>query len=200
MIFLLTAIPAGASPTTPGGGASAGQVAFASWMVTDGGQKWLYFGAGQNMAPNTQPSMGFIGRIPCKEVVMRGRTLTRCRGGSRSHALTPGDFVMDPSLNSASLTVESNGESHSISWTGRGPQPEPYFHQHAGLDIGVLVMVMLQRRSDTSATIFGNDLTGRRGVMFEEVYGEAWPAVLRTPDGTRLEFRDGVLRVSKTFR
>jgi hypothetical protein len=173
-------------------------MAFASWMVREHGQTWLYYAAGTTMVPSTKPTIGFVGRAPCREIVRHGRTGLRCSGGSRGRSLAAGDFVMDPALNAATLTMEAKNKTHSVTWEGRGDMSEPYVHQHAGLDIGVLAMTMLARRANTTGTIFGHKLSGKRGVLFEEVIATAWTNVLLTQDGTRLVFHDGTLKVTKT--
>lgn len=198
-ILLLTAVPAGATSSGPGGDVTATQMAFASWTVQDHGQTWLYFAAATTMVPSTGPTVGFVGKAPCKEIVRNGRKGLRCRGGTRGRSLTPGSFVMDPSLNAATLTMDAKNETHTVTWEGRGDTPEPYVHQHAGLDIGVLAMTMIARRANVTGTVFGQELEGPRGMMFEEAVATGWANVLTTRDGTRLVFNDGTLNITKTF-
>lgn len=198
-ILLLTAVPAGATSNEPGAGVNALQMAFASWLVSEQGETWLYYAAGTSLLPSTEPTIGFVGKAPCKEVLRHGRTGLRCRGGTRGRSLTPGDFMMDPALNAATLRMEAKDEIHTVTWQGRGDLSEPYVHQHAGLDVGVLAMTMMARRANTTGTVFGQELSGKRGVLFEEVIATAWTNVLLTRDGTRLAFDDGTLTVTKTF-
>lgn len=198
--LFVSAIPAGATSGTPGYGLYGSQMAFASWLVREDGQAWLYFAAGMNQAPSDGPFMGFVGRAPCREVVHHGRSGLRCSGGARGRGLMPGDFFFDPLLDSATLTMDAKGKTHTISWEGRGKEAEPYFHQHSGPQIGAMAMLMMWRRSATTGRMFGQEMPPGRGSMFESIYADVWANALWTTDGVRLEMRGGELRVSKTFR
>ena len=173
-------------------------MAFASWLENEDGQKVLYFALGMTEVPSTWATMGFVGRAPCTEIERRGRTFMRCRGLARGHELAPGDFFVDPSLNSATLAMDAKGESHTVTWTGRGKQAEPYWHQHSGPGIGAMAMLLMWRRADTDGVVFGRTLGGR-GQMFEGAFADVWANALVTTDGTRLVLDDGVLEVSKRF-
>lgn len=176
------------------------QFAFASWTTTEHGTKVIYFAAGFNRAPATKMSVGFIGRAECKEVDHRGHTRLICRGRARPTPLEPGDFLVDPTMSGASMTVERDGMTHTVSWTGRGDQPQPFWHQHAGTDVGVLVMASLMRRADAVATIYEQQLEpGRPGFISEGAFAEAY-IYGTTLDFGDVELRDGVLVFRKVIR
>ena len=96
----------------PGGTGQVQQFAFANWSVKEDGMRVIYFASGMNGIPGEWPSIGFIGRAECKKVEHRGRTHTICRGRSRPTQLNPGDFLVDPALANASLTVTKDDITH----------------------------------------------------------------------------------------
>ena len=176
------------------------QFAFASWTTTEDGTKVIYFAAGFNRAPAEKMSVGFIGRAECKEIDHHGHTRLICRGRARPTKLEPGDFLVDPTMSGATLTVTSDEMTHTVNWTGRGDQPEPFWHQHAGTDVGVLVMASMSRRADAAATIYERTLEpGRPGFISEGAFAEAYiyGAVLDFGD---VQLRDGVLVFRKVIR
>lgn len=182
---------AGALPSATAG---LDQFAFASWTTTEDGMKVIYFAAGFNRADADKMSMGFVGRAECREIDHRGHTRLVCRGSARPTPLETGDFMVDPALNGAQMTLDRDGMTHSVSWTGRGNPAEPYFHQHAGLDVGVLVMASMFRRADTTATIYENELEpGRPGFISEGAFAEAYIYSNGVLDFGDVELRDGVL-------
>ncbi len=177
------------------------QFAFANWSTTENGTKVIYFAAGFNRIPAENMSVGFIGRAECREIDHHGHTRLICRGRARPTQLEVGDFVVDPSLSGAQLTVESDGMTHSVTWTGRGPQPEPFWHQHAGVDVGFLVMASMSRRADATATIYDHQLEpGRPGFIAEGAFAEAYIYGNEGLDFGEVELRDGVLRFSRIIR
>lgn len=187
--------------SVPSAHAGLDQFAFAGWTTTEDGIKVIYFAAGFNRAPADKMSVGFIGRAECRKVDHHGHTRMICRGRARPTELAPGDFVVDPSLNGAEMTVERDGITHSVSWTGRGTAPEPFWHQHAGSDVGVLVMTSLSRRADASASIYETQLEpGRPGFISEGVFAEAYLYTNDVLDFGDVEIRDGVLHYRTVLR
>lgn len=200
VIILATAIvPAGAtsSDRLPSASAGAAQIAFANWLVHEDGGLVMYFGAGMNMVPSALDySIGFIGRAPCRRVERHGHEGLRCVGSARGHTLPPGEFVVDPALNTATLTMESRGEVHSIDWAGKGNLAEPYWHQHSGPGVTAMAMVMAWRTAKSTGTVFGRSMPGGRGVMFEMANADAWIALREAGvPGTQIRFVDGLLKV-----
>lgn len=200
LIILAAAIvPAGATAGDglPSADAGSQQIAFANWLVHEDGELFLYFAAGTNTIPNEMDySFGMIGRAPCRHVERNGRKMLRCSGSARRHALLPGEFVVDPALNSATLTMEARDEVHSISWEGKGALAEPYWHQHSGPGVNAMAMIMAWRRSKASGSVFGRSLSGGRAVMLEMVTADAWIALpIAAVTGTQIRFVDGLLKV-----
>lgn len=189
---------AGSLPSANGG---LDQFAFANWTTTENGTKVIYFAAGFNRAPAEKVSMGFVGRAECRKIDHHGHTRMICRGRARPTQLEPGDFLVDPSLSGAQMTVERDGMTHSVTWTGRGPQPEPFWHQHAGADVGFLVMASMFRRADTAATIYDRQLEpGRPGFISEGAFVEAYIYSNEGLDFGEVELRDGMLFFRRVIR
>lgn len=204
VIILVTAIlPAGAtsSDRLPSANAGVAQIAFANWLVHEDGRPVMYFGTGMNMVPSAPAySIGMIGRAPCRHVERHGHEGLRCVGSARGHTLLPGEFVVDPALNTATLTMESRGDVHSINWAGKGDLAEPFWHQHSGTGFSTMVMVMVWRTAKATGTLFGRSMPGGRGVMFEMANAEAWIALRGTGvSGTQIRFVDGLLKVRANF-
>jgi hypothetical protein len=197
-IILATAVvPAGATMIDglPSANAGARQIAFATWLVHEDGQPVIYFGVGMNLYPSApSTSIGFVGRAPCHEVERRGHKSMRCSGRARGHELLPGEFVFDPLLESATMTLEAGGTVHSVNWEGKGTAAEPYWHQHAGPGFNAMAMVMASRRARAVGTVFGRDLEGGRAVLFEMITADVWMAIPQMP-GTQIRLTDGLLRV-----
>jgi hypothetical protein len=198
--FLVSSVTAGAGGL-PSATVGLDQFAFASWTTTEHGIKVIYFAAGFNRAPADRMSVGFVGRAECTERDHHGHTRLICRGRARPTQLEAGDFLVDPALSGAQLTVERDGMTHSVTWTGRGQQPEPFWHQHAGTDVGVLVMASMSRRADPSAFIYERQLEpGRPGFIFEGAFAEAYIYSNDVLDFGDVELRNGVLYFSKVLR
>ena len=198
-LFIFGASAFAGNPPSANGGLD--QFAFANWTTTEDGTKVIYFAAGFNRVPADKMSVGFVGRAECREIDHHGHTRVICRGRARPTELAPGDFLVDPSMAGAQLTVENEGMTHSVSWTGRGQQPEPFWHQHAGADVGFLVMASMARRADATATIFDRQLEpGRPGFISEGVFAEAFLYSAEGLDFGEVELRDGMLRFRRVIR
>ena len=175
LLLMVGALMAPAIATgAPGGTGQVQQFAFANWSVREDGVRVIYFAAGMNGVPGEWPSIGFIGRAECKKIERHGRTHTICRGRSRPAQLNPGDFVVDPTLSTASLTVTKDEVTHQVSWAGGDSTAEPFWHQHAGTDVGVLFQFGMQRRVPATANLYENELPEKKGFIGEGGYVEVW--------------------------
>jgi hypothetical protein len=163
-------------------------------MSVEDGTRVIYFAMGMTGYPGDYISMGAIGRAECREISHGGHTAWSCRGSAEAVELAPGDFVVDPSLASASLKItDDEGLVNTVSWTGKGTGPTPYVHQHAGNDVGVQVMTMLGRTASIAASVAGVDVTANRGAALAEGYDlNLYLDGLRSPAG-RFVLRDGVV-------
>ena len=187
----------GAAPPTPY--LTSVQEAYARWVANEDGQRVMYFGGGVNGYPNEWPSIGFIGRAECRKVTHHGHTGWRCRGRTEPVKLMPGQFVVDPTLSTAKLEITTDGVTNSVTWQGTG-ESTPYFHQHAGTDVGAQVMVGAQRSASASVNLDGVASFSDRGGMLREVTDvNVWLEERRTPVGT-FTFRDGVVHFRATIR
>lgn len=173
------------------------QFAMAQWKVTENGERTIYFAAGFTRASATEPPFtGYVGRAECKRVVRGHHSHFVCRGRARPVDLAPGDFVVDPALQTARLTVTSEGATHDFAWEATPDAPQPYFHQHAGTDVGAQVMTAMARRASATGTAFGVQLEGsRHGLLSQGAMVDAYlrgrsavPHVAFRDDGT-LVFR-----------
>lgn len=195
-------VPVGAAAQQPSVHTDVSQLALAQWTVTEDGERVVYFAAGFNRARGTDwPSIGYAGRAECKKVVHGHHTRYVCRGRARPVELAPGDFLVDPALQSAHLKVTAYGFTNEVSWTAKGTEPpQPYFHQHAGTDVGAQVMTASARRATATGTIFGNELEEARfGYMSEGVMFDVYPNA-PAPRAGEVTFRDGVMHFRHSFR
>lgn len=190
-MMFFSAAPAAASQL-PDASVTAQQLAFARWMAVEDGTPVSYFAAAMIGHPGDYLSMGAIGRAECRKVSHEGHTGWLCRGRAKAVELAPGDFVVDPLLASASLSITNEeGVASTVSWTGKGTGPTPYVHQHAGNDVGVQVMTMLGRSASISGTVEGVDVAAKRGAALAEGYDlNVYLNGLRTSAG-RFFLRDG---------
>ena len=179
---------------------NATQYALAEWRTTENGNRVIYFAAGVNRVSGPEwPSKGYIGRAECRRVNNGHHTYMRCSGRARPAQLAPGDFVVDPLLQTANLKVVNDDGTHEVSWQATSAQPQPYFHQHAGTDVGALVMTSLGRRAVSTGTIFGHELEeGRRAHIVQSAMAEVY--LSERFDLGPFHFRDGSLFFKRTFR
>ncbi|MFN2587046.1 MAG: hypothetical protein ABR613_02850 [Actinomycetota bacterium] len=154
----------------------ASQFAMAQWKVTEKGERTIYFAAGITRGGGTGwPFIGYVGRTECKRVVRGHHTHFVCRGRARPVDLAPGDFVADPALQTARLTVASGGMTHTFEWEATADEPYPYFHQHLGTDVGAQVMTSLARRASATGTAFGEQLdVSRLGYLSQGAMVDAY--------------------------
>ncbi len=185
---------------SPGATGQVQQFAFANWSVMEDGVRVIYFASGMNGVPGKWPSIGFIGRAECRKIERHGRTHTICRGRSRPTQLNPGDFVVDPTLSTANLTVAKDGMTHQVTWAGGDSTARPFWHQHAGTDVGVLFQFALGRRAPASGTLYESELPEKKGFIGEGGFVEVWLDYMedRGLDGFRMD--DGDLVFRKVFR
>ena len=175
------------------------QTAIARWNVREAGQRVIYFAAAFNHVNQDAgwPSIGYAGRAECREVDRGHHTYVICRGRAKPVDLMPGDFVMDPALQSARLSVTTEGVQHTVSWEATGETPQPYLHQHAGTDVGFQVMTGSSRRALASGTLFGQEFTPRKGAIMMQ--GAIVDVYLNGRQGG-FQFRDGTLIFRQVFR
>lgn len=200
-VLLVSGLGPSAYGAQPDASASGMQLAYTSWLVKKGGEAVLYFAAGVNHVPSEWPSVGFVGRAECKQVSHGHHSELVCRARQEPIQLRPGDFIVDPSLSGARLTVTKGGFTHEVSWTGTGDPPEPFWHQHAGNDVDeVLVMAWMNRRAEATGTVFDQEMAAGRGMI-----GESSHAVVSTNyrsvgvDFGPAELRDGLLVVHERY-
>lgn len=196
---LMATASLGTAFASPSATADVHQMAFSSWSVREDGQRVIYFAMGMNQAPSDWPSLGFVGRAECRKVTRRGHTHTVCSGRARGHELAPGDFTLDPTLETGSLTVEAKGKTNTVRWTGKGDAPEPFWHQHAGTGVGIFFMAHMERRAQTAGKIFGTNLKKGFGFMVEGGQTEVWIEYLAEATGGRVTLRDGILHFRSTL-
>ena len=189
----------GAALATPSATGDGHQMAFASWSAREGGQRVIYFAMGMNQVPSDSVSLGFVGRAECRKVTRRGHTHTVCAGAARGHQLAPGDFMMDPLLETASMAVDARGKTNTVDWTGKGDTPEPFWHQHAGTDVGVFFMAHMQRRAQTAGKIFGAKLGKGFGFLMQGAQTEVLLDYLVEATGDNVTLRNGMLHFRKTL-
>ncbi|MFN2526989.1 MAG: hypothetical protein ABR505_12135 [Actinomycetota bacterium] len=186
----------------PGVRGNATQFAYASWLVTEENHGVMYFAAGMNNVPSESPSVGFVGAAKCRPIAHGHHTAWRCRGRSRPTPLNPGDFMVDPLLDGARLTLTEDGFTHEVSWTGRGGPPKPFWHQHSGSDVQeVLFMAWMNRRAGAAGTLFDQELEETRGGVIGE-RAEGAVSIDYGPndlDFGPFQLRDGWLLVDETY-
>jgi hypothetical protein len=190
-----------ANAQEPAAHVDAGQFAIARWKANEDGQRVMYFAAGFNQVNQTAawPSVGYAGRAECREVDRGHHSFVICSGRARPVELAPGDFVVDPALQTATLKVTSEGMTHEVSWSATGDAPEPYFHQHAGTDVGAQVMTSTGRRATASGTLYGQTLEPAKGAFISQ--GTMVDVYLNGRGGhTVFDLRDGVLFFKQIFR
>ena len=179
--------------------AGANQYALAEWKTTENGNRVIYFAAGINQASGPQwPFTGYVGRAECKRVDRGHHAFMRCTGRAQPAQLAPGDFVVDPALQSASLRLVLDDVTHTVSWEATGDTPKPYFHQHAGTDVGFQVMSSMGRRALATGTLFGQELeASRRGYLVQGAMVDVY--LNERFDIGHFHFRDGTLFFRRTF-
>ena len=178
--------------------ANATQYALAQWNTQEDGNRVIYFAAGINRVSSSKwPFIGYIGRAECRRVNNGHHSYMRCSGRARPAQLAPGDFVVDPALQTANLKVVNDDGTHEVSWQASGA-PRPYFHQHAGTDVGALVTTSLGRRAVATGTIYGQELEEGRAYIVQSAMAEVY--LSERFDLGHFHFRDGTLFFRRTFR
>ncbi len=159
--LLMGAAPAGAVSAH----AYAVQSAQARWSAIEDGQRVFYFAMAVTGYREGAESLseGAIGRAECTRVSHHGDKGWSCRGRTEMVPLGPGDFVVHPALDFATLRITQEGVSNSVTWTAKDAYGIPYFHQHAGLDVGVQVMAASFRRASISGTVGGVEVAAKGG-------------------------------------
>ncbi|MDQ3914234.1 MAG: hypothetical protein M3323_02735 [Actinomycetota bacterium] len=189
-----------ASSQEPHVRADASQFAMAQWKVAENGERTIYFAAGITRVDGPEwPFTGYVGRAECTRVVRGHHSHFVCRGRARPVDLAPGDFVMDPALQTARLNVVSEGMTHQFTWEANPDAPRPYFHQHAGTDVGAQVMTSLARRASATGTAYEQELDdSRNGFLVEGAMVDAY--LNGRAELPHLTFRDdGTLIFRQTF-
>ncbi|HET7482393.1 MAG TPA: hypothetical protein VFK89_05970 [Actinomycetota bacterium] len=178
---------------------SASQSALAAWTATEDGTRVVYFAFGSNGYPNDWPTVGTIGRAVCKKMVHNDHVMWRCRGDAHLTQLGPGDFVVDPALSSATLQISDGDVTNSVTWHGLEDAATPYVHQHAGTDVGVQVMAMMQRRASIDGMVDGvTTSTTRGGALMQGVDFNIYPDGLRVGRSS-FSVSDGVVHFRTTL-
>ena len=174
------------------------QYAVAEWRTVEDGNKVIYFAAGMNRTGADWPFTAYVGRAVCRRVDNGHHVGLRCTGRAQPARLNPGDFVVDPALNSAQLKVVDGDFTHEVSWQATPDTPQPYFHQHLGTDVGFLVTTAMSRRADATGNLFGQELEdGRRSYIVQGVVAEVY--LNERFDIGHFHFRDGTLFFSARY-
>jgi hypothetical protein len=159
LVGLMALAPATASgaPMDPYG--SADQIALALWIERDGNEGTMYMALGvrgADQAAYAAAPMGYgaVAKGPC-HFTKRGGS---CRASGRAAAFGPTDFTVDPLLSSGHMSIEQNGFTHVVDWTGRG---ETQVDSSQSTDEHH-VTVSMYRDAPAKADLFGRKMTGRR--------------------------------------
>jgi len=189
---------------SPAGAVSAHVVAVQSaqarWSAIEDGQRVMYFAmATTGYRDVDEPlSEGAIGRAECTRISHHGHKGWSCRGKTELVPLAPGDFVVHPALDFATLRLTQDGVTNTVTWTAKDDYSIPYFHQHAGLDVGIQVMAATSRRASISGVVDGMDVASKGGgYLFQGFDVNIYPDVGMRSGGFRVE--DGVVHFRTTY-
>jgi hypothetical protein len=143
----------------PGAGADLSNLAFASDNVRIGKHLYLYFGGGYDgiNSAGKSYSRGFAGRGRCFTFKRKQIKLTICMATAKSRKIADEDFVFDPALQSASLSLSGPKGKTELDWTGKG-RPEPGASPAADPSYGAFAWADLYRNARARGKILGRKI------------------------------------------
>jgi hypothetical protein len=181
IVLVLGVAPASAHPMAPSAGVD--QFALSLWIEEGSASTTLYVAMGGRRADTHStpgdmrvPAFGLVGRGPCR-ATKRG-AMCRVRGKVRPLVT---EFEMDPTMESAHLTLATERFTHVVDWTGE---------ESASHDVeqdGSVVYAYMNRPASVTAELYGRSFEGGDliSVMQTAVYGAAdAPFVEFHDDGT----------------
>ena len=190
-LSVVPAAPVAGSPMVPYG--SADQIALALWIERDGHKGTMYVafgirGADRVVGVGAPMGYGAVAKGPCHFNKHGGS----CRAGGKAAAFGPTDFMVDPLLASGHMSIEQNGFTHVVDWTGRG---ETQVDSSQSTDEHY-VTVSMSRDAPATADLFGRKMTGHREfhMLMNGAYASSGLSSLIKLD------RDGTFRVRVPVR
>jgi hypothetical protein len=128
LVAAALALPLAAPPAA----AVAGQEAFAVWVRPEGKKLVAYFAVAERYVDPTGGGLvtaAGVAKGTCQRSGGRGFRMTLCSARGRVKEIPFEDFVVDPALGSATMTVTMAGRTHTVEWTAadRAPawRPDP---------------------------------------------------------------------------
>lgn len=159
MVGLMALAPAAAYGARMDPHGSAHQIALALWIERDGHEGTMYMALGirgpdEAVYAGAPLGYGAVAKGPCR-FTKRGGS---CRASGKVANFGPTDFTVDPLLSSGHMSIEQNGFTHVVDWTGRG---ETQVDSSQSTDEHY-VTVSMYRNAPAKADLFGRKMTGRR--------------------------------------
>lgn len=132
----------------------------AIWVRPQGKKLIAYFAMAERFV---EPGAGGVitlagvAKGECRVVRTKHFEIVTCTVFGRLHEIPFEDFVVDPLLGSASMTVTVRGTTHSVSWTANDLAPSSAGGVEAG-PWGIGAGAGMQRYTDAEGTVFGKTM------------------------------------------
>jgi hypothetical protein len=159
LVAAALALPLAAPPAA----AVAGQEAFAVWVRPEGKKLVAYFAVAERYVDPTGGGLvtaAGVAKGTCQRSGGRGFRMTLCSARGRVKEIPFEDFVVDPALGSATMTVTMAGRTHTVEWTAADRAPSAGAGVEAGPG-GVGAGAGMGRYTRAEGKVFGARLTRR---------------------------------------
>ncbi|MDQ3955397.1 MAG: hypothetical protein M3285_07600 [Actinomycetota bacterium] len=198
LLFSAPVMPATAAPAVAAG---AGQFGFIDWIEMNGSKGTIVgIVADRFVDPDSGVLVTVAGvfRGACKKSSSGGWTMISCSARGRGKQIAHEDFSVDPTLASARVKLTIGGQTHTGTWTGRGPAP--YTFAGAGTDSQWFgAGAGMARDCKGNGRVFGKKRVTRS--WMDWAYLEQGAGVAAYTGGDLdVNFRDGQIFVRKTVR
>ena len=192
VVVALTALVPTDAGATPGAYALPSQWAHAEWLVRERGRPILYFADAIRFAHPVVgvKTLAYVGKARCRPA-RQDPELLNCGAYVPGIEIPPHQFVIDPSLSAAQLTLEVGQDDAQITWTGQGSAPSPEFSYEGTPGEELDVEAGVRRQAGAEASLFGSSFG--EDSLFQAVLASGVAAGLHL-DERRFEVdRDGRL-------
>ena len=164
LVAAVLALPLAATPAA----AVAGQEAFAVWVRPEGKKLVAYFAVAERYVDPTSGGLvtaAGVAKGTCHVSGGRGFRMVVCGASGRMKEIPFEDFVVDPVLRSATMTVTMAGRTHTTEWTAVDRAPSAGAGVEAGPG-GVGAGAGMGRHVRARGKVFGASLDARRDLEF----------------------------------
>ena len=201
LLALLFAAPVMPATAAPGVGAGASQFGFIDWVDMNGSKGTLVgVAADRFVDPDSGVLVTVAGvfRGNCEKTVSGDWTMISCSGRGMAKQIPHEDFTVDPALASANVKLSVKGETHTATWTGRGPAP--YTVAGAGTDGEFLdAGAGMARDCKGSGRVYGKKRVTNSWIDWAFLEQGAGAGAATGTD-LDIDWRNGRLLVTKTVR